>query len=100
MAKKIKPQIRMLPLLLKRQDWGSLSYKDPGSENAEKIGPILPKTQPERIGSVQGLHLPESPHHEQPRHPAQKPEERWLEMGQEARRWPRGSPSAGPQRRY
>lgn len=96
MAKKIKPQIRMVPLLLKRQDWDSQSYKGPGSENAEKIGPSLPQTRPERIGSVQGPHLPESPHHEKPRHPGQKPEERLLEMGQEASRWPQGSPSSGP----
>lgn len=34
----------MVPLLLKRQDWDSLSYKGPGSENAKKIGASLPET--------------------------------------------------------
>lgn len=43
MAKQIQPQIRMVLLLLKRQDWDSLSYQGPGSENAKKIGPSLPE---------------------------------------------------------
>lgn len=100
MAKKIKPQIRMVPLLLKRQDWDSLSYKGPGSETAKKIGPSLPETRPERSGSVQGPPLPERPHHQKQQLRGQKPEERRLEMGQEAGRGPRGSPGAGPRSRY
>lgn len=100
MAKKIKPQIRMVPLLLKRQDWDSLSYKGPGSETAKKIGPSLPETRPERSGSVQGPPLPERPHHQKQQLREQKPEERRLEMGQEAGRGPRGSPGARPRSRY
>lgn len=96
MAKKIKPQIRMVPLLLKRQDWDSLSYKGPGSETAKKIGPSLPETRPERSGSVQGPPLPERPHHQKQQLRGQKPEERRLEMGQEAGRGaPGGAPAQG-----
>ena len=95
MAKKIKPQIRMVPLLLKRQDWDSLSYKGPGSETAKKIGPSLPETRPQRSGSVQGPPLPERPHHQKQRSNSSENRSRRSDGWRWARK-PAGGPGGAP----